>query len=83
VLAAPGEMPDHFCQVSLEEAKAKCSSIKVNLEAGQTLYLPSGYLHHVESHCQEASAYHCAINWWFFPPDVEDYEKPYSTVAWY
>ncbi len=75
--AAMGD-PAHFCRISAEEAAQKRPVLAVQLREGQALYLPAGWFHQVESHVAENSPYHWAINWWYQPPDLPDFERPYS-----
>ena len=42
------------------------------LRAGEMLYLPCGWFHEVRS-----SGSHCALNYWFHPPDAAEFERPY------
>jgi hypothetical protein len=60
---------------ALEHARmAECE-----VSAGEMLYLPAGWFHEVSSHGGE----HCALNYWFHPPDRTDYEQPYSKAGFW
>ena len=42
------------------------------------LYLPAGWFHEVSS-----LGAHCALNYWFHPPDTRTYERPYAAHAFW
>lgn len=74
---------DHFCTVDAATARATCRTIVVDLVPHTLLYLPCGWFHQVESSNEDGDRYHCAVNWWYHPPDVvTDASAPYSTDAW-
>jgi hypothetical protein len=41
---------------------------RVNLEAGQSLYLPAGWFHEVTSKSSKTATEHIALNYWYQPP---------------
>ena len=76
--------PLHFCSITADGAIAMgCKEMRVSLVGGESLYLPAGYFHQVESQAAPEHGLHFALNFWYFPPDTQAYDKPYSTVAWY
>jgi hypothetical protein len=70
------------------------AELTVDLSAGECLYLPAGWFHNVTSfgpsadapanpHCPFAyDGGHMAFNYWYYPPDTQDYSKPYSSPFW-
>ncbi|ODQ80347.1 hypothetical protein BABINDRAFT_24444, partial [Babjeviella inositovora NRRL Y-12698] len=58
----------------------------VALEPGQMLYLPAGWFHEVTSFGGDANAtfghLHLAVNYWYLPPNTNDFEKPYADNYW-
>ena len=67
---------------------SSCESI-IQLDAGQSLYLPAGWFHEVQSlsscssdkNMKESGLEEChaAINYWYHPPDVlSNYDFPYK-----
>jgi Cupin-like domain len=66
------------CQVSFQS---------VTLQAGDALYIPSGWFHEVESMGSSADdSLHMAINYWYHPPDaitgVTNFAQPYRSQFW-
>lgn len=61
--------------------------LEVEVKAGQMLYLPCGWFHEVRSFSnpqEEGSRFHCALNYWFHPPDnldpsLKGFKAPYSS----
>jgi len=51
-----------------------------NVEAGSILYLPASWFHEVTSY--GAIDGHLAVNYWFHPPDANNFDAPYSTDFW-
>ncbi len=72
------------------------AALEVEIEAGQSLYLPAGWFHEVTSYSggggnseggEGQPAFHLALNYWTHPPDVMDssekgFKKPYSSEYW-
>lgn len=58
---------------------AKKDAREVILKEGQMLYIPSGWFHEVKSLGGDG---HMAFNYWFHPPDSNDFNKPYSCDFW-
>ena len=70
------------------------TSAVVELEADDVLYLPAGWFHEVTSVSEVAEAAaggqscvanarsHLAFNYWFPPPDGNEFERPYSSDFW-
>jgi Cupin-like domain len=70
------------------------AEVSVDLSAGQCLYLPTGWFHNVTSlgpandapstpECPFAhDGGHMAFNYWYYPPDTQDFHKPYSSPFW-
>ncbi|KAL1511069.1 hypothetical protein AB1Y20_005892 [Prymnesium parvum] len=56
--------------------RARCA--EVTLEAGNMLYLPCGWFHEVTS-----AGDHCALNYWFHPPDTGQYKRPYRAAKFW
>lgn len=59
------------------EAKKHC--IKITIKAGQMLFIPCGWFHEVKS---KGSTGHVAFNYWFHPPDNDNFNKPYQSDFW-
>ena len=66
-----------------------CLILEVN--AGEMLYLPASWFHEVTSYSVKSvegtkdatkDKGHMALNYWAFPPDSADYEKPYADDFW-
>lgn len=99
--------PDSFSQINLnlpaKELLARFpnfpgvdSALEVEIEAGQSLYVPAGWFHEVTSYSGNSDgdeekggqpAFHLALNYWTHPPDVSDssekgFKKPYSSEYW-
>jgi len=53
--------------------------LECDIQAGSMLYLPAGWFHEVRS----AGGLHCALNYWFHPPDSTEYERPYRAAAFW
>lgn len=58
-------------------------STRVEVCAGDALYLPAGWFHEVESYGAargDGAGMHLAVNWWFFPPTNlgGGWRKPYK-----
>lgn len=76
--------PLSFCKVSHSQAHLSCNGGTVSLEAGDALYLPSGWFHEVISEIG-SSEVHLAVNFWFHPPDILDsshWKHPYQSHFW-
>lgn len=84
--------PSNFSRVptdaSIEELKknyplyinALKHSIEVTINAGEMLYLPAGWFHEVFS--KSSSDGHMALNYWFHPPDSDEFNRPYTSSFW-
>lgn len=59
----------------------KLTKYQIWLEPGDMLYLPAGWFHEVSSF-NDKDNYHMAINYWFAPPDNNNYDKPYKSNYW-
>jgi hypothetical protein len=53
-----------------------------DLAFGDILYLPASWWHEVTSFGREGNQGHLAMNYWFHPPDSNDFANPYSTAFW-
>lgn len=86
--------PDNFSRINLARLTdaelgemfpgfLDCAETVINLEAGQTLYLPAGWFHEVTSLSDEAKGrHHVALNYWYHPPDsLASFEQPYSDAS--
>lgn len=60
-IGADGKLPAALGGARLAECE---------LKAGEMLYLPAGWFHEVLS-----SGSHCALNFWYHPPDRRDFEQ--------
>lgn len=69
-LDANGRLPPQLRHAKLAE---------VEISAGEMLYLPAGWFHEVSSH----GGTHCALNFWFHPPDRPDFERPYRKMGFW
>ena len=86
--AAPDAPPDSFSRADLsrppEEVRARWPRIaraceaSCEVNAGEMLYLPCGWFHDVTSF-----GAHCAVNYWFQPPDRRDFRRPYTAAAFW
>lgn len=66
--------------------------VTCELRAGQVLFLPAGWFHEVTSFSElggsdAASSHllpnaHVALNYWFHPPDSNNFDTPYSSCFW-
>ena len=66
---------------------ARAREVTCDVLAGDVLYLPAGWFHEVTSFVAPAAGHpkrdcHCAINYWFHPPDGETYAAPYRDRFW-
>ncbi|KAG7661491.1 uncharacterized protein J8A68_004950 [[Candida] subhashii] len=58
------------------------------LEPGEMLYLPAGWFHEVSSFASSEGSNnvkdraHIAINYWFIPPNSDEFKKCYSDSYW-
>ena len=50
------------------------------VQEGDILYLPASWFHEVTSY--GGSGGHLAMNYWFHPPDGDNFDHPYSTDFW-
>ena len=90
-------LPDNFsmadpCRSRAEVRKrwpdlARARELMCDVLAGDMLYLPTGWFHEVTSFPAPAAGNadrecHCAINYWFHPPDGETYTAPYRDQFW-
>ncbi|CAK9435311.1 uncharacterized protein LODBEIA_P57240 [Lodderomyces beijingensis] len=63
------------------------NKMTVWLEQGEMLYLPAGWFHEVSSfgvednHAAGADV-HIALNYWFIPPNKNEFEDPYRDDYW-
>jgi hypothetical protein len=74
---------NHFCILDAAQASLKARNLVVDLEPHQMLYLPCGWFHQVQSsNGVDDTSFHCAVNWWYHPPDRTEFAIPYSTEAW-
>ena len=64
-----------------DEAKERGAEITVILNAGEMLYLPAGWFHEVQS-VGAPPLGHMAMNYWFHPPDNNQFSKPYCSDFW-
>ncbi|CAH6723148.1 hypothetical protein CLIB1444_13S01420 [[Candida] jaroonii] len=63
---------------------------KIWLKSGDMLYLPAGWFHEVSSFGKEnedrelenKDNIHIALNYWFAPPNNDEFDKPYKTSFW-
>ena len=62
----------------LPPALGKARLAECELAAGEMLYLPCGWFHEVSS-----VGFHCAVNFWFHPPDQPVFERPYSAMGFW
>ena len=74
----PEELPLSFSTLDLAQVK-QGTRIDIELEAGQALYLPCGWFHHVTSY-GDVDGIHQALNFWFVPPCTTDF--PYPDDFW-
>lgn len=102
VPAMAGE-PDSFSKLDLSLPPAKLrakfpefpgvkAALEVDMEAGQSLYLPAGWFHEVTSFSSEdpeagEPGFHLALNYWTHPPDHIDstlagFDQPYTSDYW-
>jgi hypothetical protein len=72
----PPEKLNNFSQIETSPVPG-IPYAQVVLEAGDVLFLPAGWFHHVTSYCE-----HVALNYWFHPPTNSDFEKPYNSQFW-
>lgn len=60
----------------------------IYLETNDILYLPAGWFHEVTSFSSDNNSddkfsdVHIAINYWFNPPDNDEFENPYKDDYW-
>ncbi|KAI8916394.1 cupin-like domain-containing protein [Gorgonomyces haynaldii] len=67
------DLPLSFSKYDLDSKNLKkAARITVHLEAGQSLYLPCGWFHHVTSQ----GGLHVALNYWAVPPTTD----PFPTI---
>ena len=89
--AAGDAPPPHFSRVDRAcpsdfplFTSAVCT--RVDVCAGDMLFLPCGWWHEVTSWSEEggaaATGTHLALNWWFAPPDTAHADAPYSSDLW-
>jgi hypothetical protein len=74
------------------QALARGAAHEVTLKAGEMLYIPAGWFHEVRSRSapgvsagsgyEEGRGGHLALNYWFHPPDGQDFQRPYTTDFW-
>lgn len=91
----PGSAPAHFSRIGALPPSApstwaslpigrqfpkllQANCAEVTLEAGNMLYLPCGWFHEVTSVGE-----HCALNFWFHPPDTHCYARPYRQAKFW
>lgn len=61
---------------------------KIWLKSGDMLYLPAGWFHEVlsfgkeDENTENKENIHIALNYWFAPPNNDDFNKPYKTSFW-
>jgi Cupin-like domain len=70
--------------------------ITVNVRAGEALYLPASWFHSVSSSAADVGSdtassssrtaphppYHLAVNYWYHPPDQDNFQQPYRNDYW-
>jgi oxalate decarboxylase/phosphoglucose isomerase-like protein (cupin superfamily) len=59
--------------------------MEVTVQAGEALYLPASWFHCVTSIPDvdnKGESYHLAVNYWYHPPDQQDFELPYKDDFW-
>eukprot|EP01068_Selenidium_serpulae_P012966 Selendium_serpulae@DN5903_c0_g2_i1.p1 len=98
---AEGDDLRHFCRATTEAATAAADGVdlltdflEVEMEAGDILYLPTGWFHEVLSQSAapsdsaspwtaDGAAPHVAMNLWFAPPSATGtFEQPYEDDYW-
>jgi hypothetical protein len=87
------ERPNSFSRIDPDAVNdkdyplfARCNEYVVDLEAGDSLFLPAGWFHCVTSFGSEKrdeddkkGSIHLALNYWYHPPDqLQLFEKPYA-----
>ncbi|CAI5759975.1 unnamed protein product [Candida verbasci] len=55
---------------------------EILLNEGEMLYLPAGYFHEVSSFSDDDNSPHIAINYWFIPPNNNEFNKIYKDDYW-
>ena len=79
--------PPNFCKVSsLADSTvlrryprlSEASMVECEIRANEMLFLPAGWFHEVSSLGE-----HCALNYWFHPPDTRDFERPYRAASFW
>ena len=80
--SAAGSTPPNFSRLGALEVDAagrlpaalrSARLAECDLHAGEMLYLPAGWFHEVRS-----LGAHCALNYWYHPPDAADHARPYG-----
>lgn len=67
--------PDNFSPLCPDEVDEPGLTLEVR--AGECLYLPCGWFHHVTS-LRDSSDCHMAVNYWYHPPDrLDSFVDPY------
>lgn len=91
--------PDSFSMVDLKLTDkqlrqkfplfpGKSAAIYADIKEGDVLYLPAGWFHEVISFGSRNGNVHCAVNYWFYPPDninnkdEDGYKRPYVSLYW-
>ncbi len=75
---APAPTPDNFSLGAPADGSVATRSAVVEMGAGDRLYMPCGWFHDVTS-----SGTHCALNFWFHPPDAPHFDAPYRSAAFW
>ena len=86
------QKPESFSRINLGSSTddkcfplfKNCREVTVELNAGQCIYVPAGWFHEVTSFGKEGdkTKTHMALNYWYHPPDAEDFAYPYKDDFW-
>lgn len=91
------EEPNSFSKISVQDLHHPTSETKsnfplfskatrctVDINAGEMLFLPSGWFHEVTSFndASSKSKAHIAFNYWMHPPATITYSQPYEDTYW-
>ena len=77
--------PPSFCRVRAEDLDVP-PAMKIELHAGESLFLPAGWFHEVTS-LNDGGRAHLALNYWLQPPTnlqrgAAGFEQPYMSSFW-
>jgi len=80
-----GAEPPSFCRVRAEDLDVP-PAMKIELHAGESLFLPAGWFHEVTS-LNDGGRAHLALNYWLQPPTnlqrgSAGFEQPYMSSFW-